>query len=169
MQKITGYSLENFPLNLRDIVDLIYFEGPLLTLFENEYGDSYLYYWCDIDEQCNRWLVFRVTKKTLRFYITQKLTLRELILNPVDGFLYSIELDDDLQDRHTYLIQPQNLPQKYIPAIDSYYDFSKLDSEDTCASGLVLEKIWDEKQELGHLLIKLFDKHPTKIGEPSFA
>jgi len=169
MQEITGYLLEHFPLNLRDIVDLIYFDGPLLTLFENEYGDSYLYYWCDVDEQCNRWLVFRVTKKTLRFYITQKLSLRELILNPVDGILYSIELDDDLQCRHTYLLQPKNLPSIYIPAVDSYYDFSKRDREDPEAKGLILEKIWDEKQELGDLLLKLYNKPTNQIGEPSFA
>ena len=119
MQELKGYPLDHFSLNLRDIVDLIYFEGPLLTLFENEYGDSYLYYWCDVDEQCNRWLVFRVTRKTLRFYVTQKLSLRELISNPVDGFLYSIELDDELQCQRCCLIQPQNLPPKYRPAVDS--------------------------------------------------
>ncbi|EDN65617.1 hypothetical protein BGP_0795 [Beggiatoa sp. PS] len=72
MQEITGYLLEHFPLNLRDIVDLIYFDGPLLTLFENEYGDSYLYYWCDVDEQCNRWLVFRVTKKNTEILYNPK-------------------------------------------------------------------------------------------------
>jgi len=168
MQEITGYPLDNFPLNLRDIIDLIYFDGPLLTLFENEYGDSYLYYWCDVDEYCNRWLVFRVTQKMLKFYVTKKISLRELILNPVDGFLYSIDLDDDLQCRGTYLVQPNNLPKKYTPAVDSYYDFSKLDSEDTEAKMLILEKVWDDKHELGDLLVKLFDK-PTVMGEPSFA
>ncbi|MEN8219957.1 MAG: DUF6575 domain-containing protein [Pseudomonadota bacterium] len=170
MQEIVGYPLDNFSINLRDIVDLIYFDGPLLTLFENEYGDSYLYYWCDVNEQCNRWLVFRVTRKTLRFYVTQKLSLRELIANPVDGFLYSIELDDELQCQQCCLIQPQNLPQKYLPAVDSYYDFSKLDPEDTEAKGLLLEKIWDEKHELSDLLTKLFDKPPLEmIDEPSLA
>jgi hypothetical protein len=130
---------------------------------------------CDLlieygDEQCNRWLVFRVTRKTLRFYVTQKLSLRELIANPVDGFLYSIELDDELQCQQCCLIQPQNLPPKYLPAVDSYYDFSKLDPEDTEAKGLILEKIWDEKHELSDLLTKLFDKPPLEmIDEPSLA
>jgi hypothetical protein len=106
------------------VVDLIYFEGPLLTLFENEYGDSYLYYWCD----------------------------------------------DELQCQQCCLIQPQNLPPKYLPAVDSYYDFSKLDPEDTEAKGLILEKIWDEKHELSDLLTKLFDKPPLEmIDEPSLA
>jgi len=162
MQELVGYQLEHFPLNLRDIVDLIYFEGPLLTLFENEYGDSYLYYWCDVDEHGNRWLVFRVTQKTLRFYVTQKLSLRELILNPV-------ELDEELHARQTYLVEAKNLPQKYIPAVDSYYDFSKLDAEDTEAKGLLLEKLWDDKYELVELLHKLFEQFPVGMNKPSLA
>jgi len=40
MQTLTGYPLDTFPLQLRGIVDLIYFDGSLLTLFENEYGDT---------------------------------------------------------------------------------------------------------------------------------
>jgi len=36
MQELKGYPLDHFSLTLIDIVDLIYFEGPLLTLFENE-------------------------------------------------------------------------------------------------------------------------------------
>jgi hypothetical protein len=169
MQELVGYRLEHFPLNLRDIVDLIYFDGPLLTLFENEYGDSYLYDWCDVDEHGNRWLVFRVTQKTLRFYLTQKLSLRELIVNPVDGFLYSVELDDELQVRQTYLVEPNHLPPKYIPAVDSYYDFSKLDAQDTEAKRLLLEKLWDDKQELTDLWHKLFEPFSVNMNKPSLA
>jgi len=111
-----------------------------------------------------------MTRKTLRFYVTQKLSLRELITNPVDGFLYSIELDDELQCQRCCLIQPQHLPPKYRPAVESIYDFSKLDPEDTEAKGLLLEKIWDDKQELSDLLLKLFDKLPIRmIEEPSLA
>jgi hypothetical protein len=110
-----------------------------------------------------------VTQKALRFYVTQKLSLRELILNPVDGFLYSVELDDELHARQTYLVEPNNLPPKYIPAIDSYYDFSKLDAEDTEAKGLLLEKLWDEKQELRDLLIKFFEHFPVGMNKPSLA
>ncbi len=148
MQSLTGNPLKTFPLHLRDIVDLIYFDGPLLTLFENQYGDYYLYHWCDVDQRCNRWLVFRVTQKFLRLYITQKLSLRELILNPVDGFLYALDLDDDLICQQVYLTSPNQLPDRYVPAVDSYYDFAKLDKTDTEAKLLVLQRIEEDWSEL---------------------
>ena len=122
-----------------------------------------------LNNLCNRWLVFRVTQKAFRFYLTQKLSLRELILNPVDGFLYSVELDEELHARQTYLVEPNNLPPKYIPAVDSYYDFSKRDAEDTEAKGLLLEKLWDDKQELVELLHKLFEQFPVRMNKPSLA
>ncbi len=84
----------------------------------------------------------------LEGFCAQKLSLRELITNPVDGFLYSIELDDELQCQRCCLRQPQNLPPKYLPAVDAYYDFPKRDPEETEAKGLLLEKLWDEKHEL---------------------
>lgn len=128
MEEVVGYKFNKFNLNLKVIVDLIYFDGSLLSLFENEYGDSYLYYWCDVDDFHNRWLVFRVSKVILKRYITGKTTLRELILKPVEGFLYSLDIDNNLEIKNTYLIQPENLPDIYIPGEKSYYDFSNLNN-----------------------------------------
>jgi hypothetical protein len=129
MKEIVGCKLNQFPLNLKFIMDLIYFDGSLLSLFENEHGDSYLYYWCDADELHNRWLVFRVAKALLKDYILGNTTLQKLILKPIDGFLYSLDIDDDLEVENTYLIQPESLPKKYIPADNSSYDLSLLNAE----------------------------------------
>jgi hypothetical protein len=141
MQTLTGYPLDTFPLQLRGIVDLIYFDGPLLTLFENEYGDYYLYYWCDTDSDCHRWLIFRVTRPLLRLYVTQQRSLQELIRKPVDGFLYAIDLDDELQSKNICLIHPNHLPQKYIPGVDSYYDFADLDGSVPEAEELIWQSV----------------------------
>jgi hypothetical protein len=151
MQTITGYQLDTFPLQLRGIVDLIYFDGPLLTLFENEYGDYYLYYWCDTDSDCHRWLVFRVTRLLLRLYVTQKLSLRELILKPVDGFLYAIDLDDNLQGKNICLVHPNHLPQVYVPGEDSYYNFADLDGSVPEAEELIWQSVGGkvERHQLG--------------------
>ncbi|TAG74491.1 MAG: hypothetical protein EAZ23_06010 [Oscillatoriales cyanobacterium] len=68
-EQLIGFKLDKFPLSLRSIVHLEYFDGPLLSLFENEYGDSYLYSWCDVDNLYNRWLVFRVAQRD-KFHFT---------------------------------------------------------------------------------------------------
>ena len=147
MEKLIGYKLNKFPLDLRSIVDLEYFDGPLLSLFENEYGDSYLYSWCDVDNLYNRWLVFRVARPTLKLYIEGKVSLHELIVNPVDGFLYSLDIDNALQVENTYLLLPENLPAIYLPETDSYYEISDLNRETAEEDMLLIyQKISGESQ-----------------------
>lgn len=129
MERLIGWQLDKFPLSLKFKVHLEYFEGPLLSIFENEYGEIYLYSWCDVDDFHNRWLIFRITKTALKCYIEGDISLRELILKPVDGFLYSLEIDHSLRIVNTSLIQPEHLPITYIPELDSYYSFSELNRE----------------------------------------
>ncbi|HAN73751.1 MAG TPA: hypothetical protein DCQ51_20680 [Planktothrix sp. UBA8407] len=129
MNTLNGCPLNKFPLNLQYVADLIYFDGPLVSLLENESGESYLYCWSDVNSVYNRWLVFRVTKNSLQDYLLGKLSLRDLILNPVDGFHYAIDIDNDLEVKNTFWILPENLPDSYIPEEDSYHDPSLLNPE----------------------------------------
>jgi hypothetical protein len=129
MKQVVGIELEKFPLNLRHIVDLIYFEGPLLSVFENEFGDYYLYCWCEVDNLYNRWLVFRIHRNQLIQYLERKINLLELILHPVDGLHYLLDLDSDLQVNKFYIVLPDALPDLYLPEADAYYDEMLLDAE----------------------------------------
>jgi hypothetical protein len=147
MEQLIAFKLSKFPLTLRTIVHLEYFDGPLLSLFENEYGDSYLYSWCDADNLYNRWLVFRVAQPTLKLYIEGQVSLHELIVNPVDGFLYSLDIDNDLQVKNTYLILPENLPTIYFSETDSYYEMSDLNRETAEEDRLLIfQKLSGESQ-----------------------
>lgn len=124
MPRIKGIRVNKHPFNDLEIVaDLIYFDGPILSQFKNARGDNYLYCWSDIDERYNRWLVFRVTNQNLNFYVTGKVSLRHLILNPIDGFVYSVDIDDDFQYHNVQIVQPTHLPKTYLADEDSYYDF----------------------------------------------
>lgn len=129
MEKLIGWKLDKFPLKLKFIVDLEYFDGVLLSWFENEEHDNYLYSWCDSDQHCNRWLVFRVSDHSLVSYIEGKVKLQDLILNPIDKFIYVLDLDYNLVITQAYLIQPHNLPDDYIPESESYYSFLELNPE----------------------------------------
>jgi hypothetical protein len=73
--------------------------------------------------------------------------LHELIVNPVDGFLYSLDIDNDLQVKNTYLILPENLPAIYLPATDSYYEMSDLNRETAEEDRLLIfQKLSGESQ-----------------------
>ena len=129
MNTLNGCPLNKFPLNLQYVADLIYFDGPLVSLLENESGESYLYCWSDVNSVDNRWLVFRVTINSLQDYLLGKVSLRDLILNPVDDFHYAIDIDNDLEVKNTFWILPENLPDSYVPEEDSYHDPSLLNPE----------------------------------------
>lgn len=162
MKDIRSFRLDNFPLKLKIVTDLIYFDGPLLTLSENESGDSYLYYWCDADENYNRWMILRLGNADLTSYIFKRLSLKDLILSPVDGFVYIADIDDELRYNNVWLIQPDKLPEQYIPEGDSFYDFESESDEDSRL--LLLNHIFHDKK-LADSLLKLLYRSESVLNE----
>lgn len=123
MEELEGKILKDFPLReLRKVADLIYFEGPLLSVFQHPEGDYYLYYWCDTNDEVNRWIAFPVDSGDLRSYLNKKKPLRDLVLNPKNELLFVVEIDKDLKYQKSYALSPGNLPEPYIPAEDSLWE-----------------------------------------------
>lgn len=127
MKSLQGEKLNHYPLNLTHVADLLFFDGALLSLFENQNKEDYLYYWCDVDETCNRWLVFEVSSTNLRLYLQGKKSLYEIVTSPVNHLIYAIDMNNEGEIENIYKIKPENLPEDYIPDIDSYYDISESD------------------------------------------
>jgi len=122
MEIIEGHKLS---LTLSKIADLLYFDGPLVSLFEdNEKKTYYLYCWCDADENCNRWLVLRITERQIENYIKGELSLHEIITMAESYFLYDI--NNDIEYENIYSIKLSQLPASYIPDEDSFFN-SELD------------------------------------------
>ena len=122
METIKGDKLETFPLDLRTVADLISCDGPLVSLFESHFEDYYLYYWCDADENYNRWLIFRISNIQITSYLLGSQSLRDLILNPIEGYFFLCDVDNDWQYRNVYFVLSKNLPDIYTPLEDSYHD-----------------------------------------------
>lgn len=130
MKKIKGFDIQFDFSNFKKIADLIYFEGPLLSHYVSSKGDDYLFYWVDRDDSDNRWLVLRVSLASLQKYMAGKVSLRQLISSPNDGFLYQVDVDDAVCYHNVKLVQPADLPEDYLPAADSYYAFEPIPAED---------------------------------------
>lgn len=130
MRQIEGYTIDYDFSGFRKIADLIYFEGPLLSHFASSKGDDYLFYWVDRDDSDNRWLVLRVSLAALQKYIGKEITLRELIENPNDGYLYSVDVSNDIRYHDVKLVQPSSLPEAYLPETESYYAFEPVPADD---------------------------------------
>ena len=130
MRKIEGYDIQYDFSGFRKMADLITFDGPLLSHYVSPKGDDYLFYWVDRDSQNNRWLVLRVSLASLQKYIGKKITLLELIETPNDGYLYSVDIDNDIHYHDIKLVQPSAIPEDYLPEADSYYEFEPVPAED---------------------------------------
>lgn len=126
MRQIKGYNIDYDFSSFRKIADLIYFEGPLLSHYISSKGDDYLFYWVDKDESDNRWLVLRTSLANLQKYMGKVITLRELIESPNDGYLYSVDVNNDISYHDVKLVQPSALPEEYLPEKDSYYAFEPI-------------------------------------------
>ena len=130
MKRTKGFDIQFDFSNFKKIADLIYFEGPLLSHYVSSKGDDYLFYWVDRDSNDNRWLVLRVSLASLQRYMAGELSLRDLIENPNDGYLYQVDVDDAIHYHDVVLVQPSDLPAEYLPSVDSYYAFEPIPSED---------------------------------------
>lgn len=134
MISIHGQLLPEFPLpDLKKIADLIYYDGPFLSLFSSNEGKNYFYYWCDSNDTSNRWLVFELDGKTLNDFLSKKLPLRKVIQNAIEGFVISVDIEGGF-DSYKFLnptkLSVLSLPDEYLPEEDSFYAFEPLFSQD---------------------------------------
>src|SRR5689334_21676043 len=113
LDELRAVPLQRLPVELEIVRDLEEFDGPLLSEFRSPEGDTFLYYWCDCDEQANRWLVVRTPKQDLFRYLVGRISLRRLIRECRDGFLYAVDLDDDAAVVSAWFLYAESIPENY--------------------------------------------------------
>lgn len=134
------------------VADLVYCEGPIISLFESPDGYFYLYCWREMDSSNDRWLIVKLDKTTARHYLLGAISLKDIITKPPEGFLYLIRIDKDNHYDAVYTVDPSHLPDSYIPEAHSFYTaskFSYLTSEDQLG---VMAIILSDRTEYANLL-----------------
>lgn len=106
--------------------DLSYFEGPLLSLFQElKSGHFYVFDWVDRDLKSNRWIIYRVSPKYLLQFIYGKISHLGLFQNRPDDTLFFTDIDSNNKSFYHYEVSPiKDLPNKYIPNKDNYFEVS---------------------------------------------
>jgi hypothetical protein len=125
MKTIKGIAIPKLGFAPQKIGDLIYHEGPLLSLFiDRDNSENYfLYKWADCDKKVNRWLVVQLNAISLRNFFYKEISLRTLLLNgPVT---YVLQLDDNLTESGILVCATSDLPENYLPKENSYYEEEK--------------------------------------------
>ncbi len=132
-----GSPLQGEPVHL--ILDrvLSYFEGTLLSLYRNPAGEPYLEMWADCGKAYERWLVFRTTEGGLAQYLGQKVSLRTLLTETPDGYVFV--RDVDRTDKSSWALLPVGaIPTDIIP-MDGMYD-PELEPKDAVGSQVLVRK-----------------------------
>lgn len=130
MKEIKGKATDCLDLkNFRHVSDLIYYEGPLLSYFQDKEGDSYLFSWVDCDKDYNRWLIIRTSFVRILQYLRRERSLRSIIMDAGHDDLYLVDIDLNIDYHHLQMVNKDILPSEYIPTIDKLYDYEPQNSE----------------------------------------
>lgn len=167
MKNINGIEIQKLSFTAQKLGDLIYYEGPLLSLYvdtENP-GLYYLYKWADCDENVNRWLIAQTNEATLRKFFSKKDSLRNIILN--NAIIYVVDLNDNLEQTHIQVSATTELLQEYLPDVQSYFveeqytDFANEfkatieNVENDAAYSTIRSSVYNEfRKSLGYILNK---------------
>jgi len=149
LSTVQGLHLPDLPIkNRRLIADLIYFDGALLSYYQDNDRRHYLYYWCDADENHHRWWVVQLEEYALRSFLARQITLRQLLLRQdarTDSFL--LDTDNDGQPAQVLRVELADLPDDYLPADETWYDASLSIFYDHLAARELMAMMQDSLQE----------------------
>lgn len=153
MQKIDGLLIPNLTFSPQKLGDLIYYDGPLLSLFidEERQNDYYLYRWVDNSESENRWLITKITINDLTDFFEEKLSLRDLVVN--SQVVIVLDLDDELNKKQILLTTTSNLPSSYLPSLSS-----KFKAQFYHKYALKLRNKLIQKRQTNHITSELLSK-----------
>lgn len=126
MAELKGKRLQVSDLNKYNFFShLIDFDGPLLSLFKGEDNVDALFLWVDNDSSRNRWCIIPVKRNDLDDYLSEALTLRDLILKNknVVYFNYKEAMRKEgrvLVKSSCISVDVKDIPSLYLPNAESY-------------------------------------------------
>lgn len=123
MENLRGINIDTLPLkDLTKVSDLVYFDGPLLSHYLSPGRDNYLYHWVDVDDNFNRWLIFRVSSDRLQAFVNKRISLYKIITEPDDHFVYKVDIDPNFENQNVMIVYPENIPDTYLPTKQLVYE-----------------------------------------------
>ncbi|WP_027002514.1 DUF6575 domain-containing protein [Hugenholtzia roseola] len=110
--------------HLRRVGNLLYFEGPLLSLFKEKGGvHFYLFDWVDSSQDANRWLIYRVSIQSISDFLDKKISHLELFKNRNLDKIYVVDISRGNESFYDYqAYELQQLPANYLPNADNFFE-----------------------------------------------
>lgn len=121
MEKLKSIQLPKLGFSLKKMGVFLFHEGPIQSHFINDKDEDFLFFWADVNEQVNRWMVVKSNPALLQHFFTKKINTLDLIEQNPDGFVYFIDTDNLGKWTNIQLVSNLNIPKTYYPSDDSYY------------------------------------------------
>lgn len=104
------------------ILDIEYYDGPMLSLFKDEKEDSfYLCKWLDVEQNGHKWLIFKVNHDNLYNYIHQNIDEKTLIQKAINGQYATAIIEPNLTYSHIKRFTMASLPNTFLPANNCFF------------------------------------------------
>ena len=110
--------------SLHKILDLEYYEGPFMSLFEDKKGNYYIYKWLDVNADSHRWLIYQTTLPNVLSYVAKSLEALSLVKMATDQRYFVVDIHPDLSYSNVITYSLQTLPEEYQPYPDVFFDES---------------------------------------------
>ncbi|MEL6950145.1 MAG: hypothetical protein AAGM16_08520 [Pseudomonadota bacterium] len=120
MTVLKGKKLRKGELSHQWVEDLLYFDGPLLSLLKGSTSQDYFYYFVEQGPMANRWLAFAVSRSSIHDYLARHQTLRDLV--EAQDSVYIVDVDDSGEVILAIESFTSDVPEKYFPPVDSLFD-----------------------------------------------
>ena len=108
----------------KKLMDIEWFDGPLLSLFKDKNGVLFLYKWVDVKENGHTWLVFETTQEMLIAYVQQVISEKALILLSPDKRWYLVDISSALAFSNLRPLDSEKLKAQALPKDHVYFDSS---------------------------------------------
>ena len=118
LSKLNNLIVDKDPLSYSLIECLLYYDGPMLSIVKDSDGKTFIYLCLDIEDNQIRFCYISITDDTLSDLIGGRITLRNMIFNSEQIFLF--DLIGDNQSTCYLLTDSDLFPQEYLPDEDAY-------------------------------------------------
>ena len=98
--------------------DIVYFDGPLISLYKKNDGPDALFFWVDSNQRHNRWAVAEISRRDLSAYLKEELSLLEVIKK--NQHIYFFDTSQNGRRTKFQYVSLKNFPQSYLPEKDSF-------------------------------------------------
>lgn len=119
MRELTGVVSKNQLNGYTFIQDLIYYDGPLLSLYKNHLGKIVLVFWVDCDDKYNKWMIIPTNESIVKSYIDKEISLLDVILK--NEYVYLFDYVGEGEYDNMCMIGVSDIPDDYLPDKDAYY------------------------------------------------